>query len=151
MNKQIPTAIGILIILLFAGVVGVSVYFLGQEEVALLEEEGKHEEIEREGEIVKDLEICNNLQDLYVGSVTECYAEVAIREGDYLICERLADEDGLFAPGWIPNCFAFIAVEKGDKEICDLIDEVDFYSWPMHREQCYGFVEKGEVGSWIVE
>jgi len=43
MSKQIPTVVGIIIILFFAGVVGASVYFLGQEKAALLEEDGKHE------------------------------------------------------------------------------------------------------------
>ncbi len=33
LNKQIPTAIGILIILLVAGVAGVSIFFLSQEDL----------------------------------------------------------------------------------------------------------------------
>jgi len=48
MNKQIKAVVGIIIILLFAGAVGASVFFLtqGDEELVLLEEEIEYEEEE---------------------------------------------------------------------------------------------------------
>jgi len=45
MKKQIPTIIGILIVLLFTGVIGISVFFLSQEDekILLLEEDSDYE------------------------------------------------------------------------------------------------------------
>ncbi len=137
MSKQVIIRI-LIIIILITGVVGFVLF------------SDKSSEVENDI-IAKDLEICNTLEDSYAYKTSKCYAEVAIKANNYSICEELADKDGLFAPGWVPDCFTFIAIEKNEKEICDLIDKVSYYRYPNNREQCYGFVEKGEMGIWIVE
>jgi len=108
------------------------------EEIIIEESENKPNK-KYNNEIKKELSACETFQ---------CYAKVAIRLNDYFICEKLADEDGLYAPGWIPSCFAFIAVEKNEEQICNLIDEL---IWPSKKEQCYLFVEKEELLPWAVE
>ncbi|MEK6935521.1 MAG: PepSY domain-containing protein [Nanoarchaeota archaeon] len=85
----------------------------------------------------------NNTCSITSSSKTqECYANLAITNNDYSICENLASAS---VPGWIPGCYARIAVEKNNKTICDLISDS---TWPGYNNQCYDMVNAGEVEPW---
>jgi DNA-directed RNA polymerase len=168
MNKTISTILGILIVVLVAGVAGASVLFFsqGDEKETIFREETEKETFSEEKEIIveedakeEEEEIMdtdekrkneeNGLEvekELEVCNTSKCYADVAISVNNYFICEKLLDRDGLHAPGWIPYCYTYIAIEKSDKKICDLIESPErSVSFSGHTEWCYCSVEKGEM------
>ncbi len=85
MKKQIPTAIGILIVLLTAGVAGASVLFLSQKEEI---EVKKYNDTEEKGiEFAELVAACEKIE--YYEWRDDCYMDLALFEKDLSICEKI--------------------------------------------------------------
>lgn len=90
---------------------------------------------EKTGSIIEDCPITSNQE------TAKCYADIAIKQNDYSICERLPES----VRSWGLDCYIELAVKQGDKTICGLINNISGWATQSIIDQCLDMVIKGEV------